>query len=307
MTNVIVAFVNVGQGDCIVGVDRNSGRALLVDCPAGRHEDALAALEAYGVTRLELAVVTHQHLDHLGGVYSTVTSFPTGCVRMNPITHMPADPEEKKKLRAALRAIWGLPRLNIATAGAYAGDAGQVGEIGWRVLAPDHSQLLFAQSVSRPNHASIVVKLSVAAHSILLSSDADLESWATIMARETDISADVYQLPHHGANMEAASAGIGLSQILDVVEASYYLISVGSSNSYGHPASSTLTEIRHRRGQAHTLCTQLNAVCGGGSQGANVSCAGTVSITFFEDKMTVSPSVADHGDAVSALPAAQCI
>jgi hypothetical protein len=74
-----------------------------------------------------------------------------------------------------------------------------------------------------------------------------------------------------------------------------------------HPASSTLKEIRNRRGQVHTLCTQLNAVCAGGAQGANVSCAGTIAITFLDEGMTVSPSVADHGDAVSALPAAQCI
>lgn len=307
MTNVIVAFVNVGQGDCIVGVDRNSGHALLVDCPAGRHEDALATLEAYDATRLELAVVTHQHLDHLGGVYSTVTSFPTDCVRMNAITEIPADPDEKKKLRAAFRAICGLPRLNIATAGAYAGDAGQVGELCWRVLAPDHSQLLFAQSVSRSNHASIVVKLAIGAHNILLSSDADMESWSAIMARGTDVCADVYQLPHHGASMEATSAGLDFGQVLDAVEASYYLISVGSGNNYGHPAKSTLGEIRNRRGQVRTLCTQLNAVCAGTAQGANVSCAGTVTITFLNGTMTVSPSVADHGDAVSALPAAQCI
>ncbi len=305
MTNVIVGFVNVGQGDCIVAVDRNSGHALLVDCPEGRHQDALAALRSYGATSLELAVVTHQHLDHLGGVYSTVTSFPTSCVRMNGGTHVPADPEEKKKLRAALRAMAGLPRLNVATAGATVGDQGRVGEIRWRVLAPDHSQVLFAQSVSRPNHASVVIKLSVANRSILLSSDADAESWAAIISRGANIAADVFQIPHHGASM--VDGPVDLGQLLDAVQASLHLVSVGSSNNYGHPAESTLADIRTRRGRAQTFCTQLNAVCAGKAPGANASCAGTVTLTFVDDAMTVSPGAAEHSAAVSVLPAAQCI
>jgi competence protein ComEC len=307
MTNVVVALVDVGQGDCVLAVDRESGEALLVDCPEGRHRAALAALQDFGARRLNTAVVTHQHLDHLGGVYAVATSCPTSCIRVNPATHVPADRDERRKLRAALRAIAGLPRHNIATIGAYAEEEGAVGQLRWRVVAPDHSQMLDAQATSSPNHASIVMKLHAGACTVLLGSDADAASWTKIIARGSDIAADVFQLPHHGASMTGEGGHISLAQVLDVVCASYHLISVGSRNSYGHPARSTLADIRARRGRAQTLCTQLNAVCAGRAPGADVSCAGTVAVWVTDATMSVSTSVGGHRAAVSALPAAQCV
>jgi len=211
------------------------------------------------------------------------------------------------KLRAALRALRGLPRHNVTLAGAGVGDEGAVGELRWQVLAPDHSQLIGAQADNNPNHASVVMMLSVGTHSVLLGSDADTNSWAAIMARDLDIKADVFQLPHHGASMISDGNHLGLSELLDAVQASYYVISVGSHNGYGHPAISTLGDIRARRGQVQTFCTQLNAVCAGHAPGTNIKCAGTVAITFHDNAITISPSVTEHSAAVRRLPAAQCV
>jgi len=72
VTNVVVVFLDVGQGDCTVAIDNENGYAMLIDCPAGRGSDAIRALRSLGVSRLSLAFVSHSDMDHLGGIYETV-------------------------------------------------------------------------------------------------------------------------------------------------------------------------------------------------------------------------------------------
>jgi competence protein ComEC len=304
LSSVAVSFLDVGQGDCTIAVDLEHGNAIMFDCPESGHEVALMALEASGATSLKLALVSHQHLDHLGGIYLTVTGFPTECVRINPLTVVPKDPDEKKKLLAAMRALSGLPRRGVAFyARATTGDHGTIGGLAWDVLVPDMNQLFAAQAKQQPNHASVILRLSTDEHSVVLSADSDDESWTTLLSQR-DVKADVLQLPHHGAEFGAA---LGMGALIDAVDPSVCVISVGSSNGYGHPAASTLAAIRARRANRTTYCTQLNNVCAGKTCYAGESCAGTIEVTFTDGDMTVRPSVAEHRLAVKALPTPQCV
>lgn len=307
MTDVAIAFVDVGQGDCTIAVDRDEGAALIVDCPAGMHRTALSTLASLGATRVDLAVASHQHLDHLGGLYSTVTAFPTSVLSLNTVTHIPADPDERKKLRAALRAIKGLPRHGIAIDEPRRGKAGFVGDFSWEVLTPDFKQLLHAQAESRPNHASVVMKLSVAGHTILLGTDADAESWKTMSESGLDLTADVFQLPHHGGELSGPKGHMTIDVLLDLVQASLHMISVGSKNTYGHPAASTVMAIRARGDSAQTYCTQLNSICASSFLGKAVPCAGTTILTFDGKQMEATRSVSNHRRSVRQLPNAQCV
>jgi competence protein ComEC len=307
MTDVAIAFVDVGQGDCTIAVDRDEGAALLVDCPAGMHGTALSTLASLGATRVDLAVASHQHLDHLGGLYSTVTAFPTSVFSLNTATNVPADPDERKKLRAALRAIKGLPRQGIAIDEPRRGTTGFVGSLSWEVLAPDLEQLLHAQAQSRPNHASVVMKLSLAGHTVLLGTDADAESWEAMSKSGLDLTADVFQLPHHGGELSGPKGHMTIDVLLDLVQASLHMISIGSENTYGHPAASTVTAIRARGDSAQTYCTQLNSICAAGSLGKAVPCAGTTILTFDGERMEATRSVSDHRRLVRRLPNAQCV
>lgn len=307
MTDAAIAFVDVGQGDCTIAVDRNEGAALLVDCPAGMHETALSTLTSLGATRLDLAVASHQHLDHLGGLYSVVTAFPTSILSLNTVTHIPSDPDERKKLRAALRAIRGLPRQGIAIDEPRRGMTGLIGGISWQVLTPDLDQLLHAQAESRPNHASVVMKLSVAGHTVLLGTDADGESWEAMSESGLDLTADVFQVPHHGGGLFSPEDRMTIDGLLDLVQASLHMISVGSKNTYGHPATSTVQAIRARGGSAQTYCTQLNCICAGQSLREATPCAGTTILTFVGREMTITRSVNIHRASVHKLPNAQCV
>jgi competence protein ComEC len=303
VSEVAVAFVDVGQGDCTIAVDRPSGEALLIDCPPEGHREAIAALKANGAVRLRVVFATHQHLDHLGSVPTVVKDFPTEELRMNPATHVPADPVEAKKLRAALVEIEGLPRIGVRLQHAEAGDSGEVGDLAWEILAPDRAQLFHAQAVSEANHASVVMKLSVSGYRILVGADADAESWEAMLLRGADLSANALRVPHHGGEMTGGS--VSLTSVLDAVGASVNVISVGSRNSYGHPGAGTLGALR--ASASTVFCTQLNSMCAARAVGANTACAGTVTVLIKSASVQITPDAAAHRRAVSALPAAQCI
>lgn len=307
MANATISFVDVGQGHCTVGVDPQSGEALMVDCPSGGRSEALSVLRKHGATGLNVVIASHQHLDHLGGVVGVVTDMPTRELRINPPTHVPADREDARKLRATLRAIHGLPRRGVALGDARQGDEGTVGQLQWQIIAPDRGQLFRAAEISDANHASAVVSLSVGDYKFLLGGDADAQSWWALLERGEEVAADVFQVPHHGAEMLAGPGRVSMGELIQRVGAELYVISVGSRNGYGHPASSTLATIGNMRNGSALLCTQLNEFCAGCAVAGGTSCAEDITIRVDPDGLKVSPDPTAHRRAVSGLPQPQCV
>ena len=70
---VQVTFLDVGQGDAVL-IQSPEGQTALVD--AGPGADITSALEALGVTQLDLVVATHPHADHIGGMLQVIRSVP---------------------------------------------------------------------------------------------------------------------------------------------------------------------------------------------------------------------------------------
>lgn len=243
MTRGTVIFVNVDQGDCTIAIDADGGGAVLVDCPAGKEERALAVLETEGADLLRLVVATHSDLDHLGGVFTVASAFPTREVRVNGAPVVCADPDERKRLRAALRAIAGLKHRHVAVGDVKAPDRGVVGALAWCVLAPDQAQLLHAQGIGSPNHASVVIRLEVGNSRFLLAGDADGLSWRGLLDSQADLHADVLLIPHHGGQMQASDTDAAIGEVLRAVGARLAVLSFGRQNHYGHPHESTLAAI----------------------------------------------------------------
>lgn len=68
---------------------------------------------------------------------------------------------------------------------------------------------------------------------MLLTGDVEPEAQRDLLARGTDVRADVLKLPHHGSNAQEPA-------FLDAVGASVTLTSVGADNIYGHPSANVL-------------------------------------------------------------------
>jgi beta-lactamase superfamily II metal-dependent hydrolase len=260
MTDVTVVFLEVGQGDCTLAVDHTTHEAIMIDCPRGKAHRALDELVSQRAERLELVVATHSDLDHLGGIYPIVDKFPTATIRLNEATVVPADPDERKQLKAALRAISGMRHRHVNIDDARRGDLGAVGDIRWRVFAPTKAQLLHAQGIGSPNHASVVLRLEVGDHRFLIPGDADAASWRKTIDAGDDISALVFLFPHHGAELLASPHEAGADEVLDAVSPKVVVLSFGATNGNGHPHPTTLNLFAER--DQTFLATQLTTPAG---------------------------------------------
>jgi competence protein ComEC len=325
--DAVVALLNIGQGDCTVAIDREARAGIIVDCPGGRHSLALGALSALGASSVALAVISHSHWDHSGGMLKVVTNIPSREVRFNFDKIIVADARAKIKLLSMLRSFVGLRDRGVKLHHAYAGDCGQVGVISWRALAPTHDQILQALLDQDPNHASVILMLTVGRLRVLVPGDADGRSWRGVLERGEDVRADIIKVPHHGGSLPAGADRASLSEVLDAVDASYSIISVGSSNSYGHPDPGTLRELQRRRDHTRVMCTQVNATClGVGTLPRNEAselpqatliesaprpgeypCAGTIVVEVQNAGWTVMPDIPKHRRVIDALDNPMCL
>jgi beta-lactamase superfamily II metal-dependent hydrolase len=324
--NVTLMFLDVGQGNCTLAIDHAAAMAVLIDCPSGRGRHVADLIRGSGASSIGLACVSHSHWDHLGGMYEAIRACRTYELRYNLDSVVPSGVTEARKLKGARISFAGLEDEGVKLSPAYGGDAGQVGDIGWTFISPTHRELTAAQGYGDPNYSSVVVRLEVGSIRALVTGDADGRTWRRIFDRGEDVSADIFQLPHHGAELAPGPDRAGIEEILDAVGASHHIISVGTTNSYGHPAYDTLRALGLRGDRARVMCTEVNGTClggaalpkpealqlpesslgGSGMKDRSCQCAGSVVIKVDDAGWEVSPDPATHGQVIDALGNPMC-
>lgn len=218
----LIVACSVGQGDAIA-LDAGGGAAVVID--AGPDPVAVdRCLRQLGVRRVPLLVLTHFHLDHVGGIAGVAHQRPVDRALVSPL----AEPASGRRLvTAALGA--GVPLTLLAP-----GTVVNVGPIRLDVLGPPHA---YSGTRSDPNNSSVVLRATVAGERILLPGDAEIEAQDDLLATGTDLRADLLKVPHHGSAYSDP-------RFLRAVQARLALISVGRDNDYGHPSPTLLTTLR---------------------------------------------------------------
>jgi competence protein ComEC len=211
-----ITFLAVGQGDCAV-VQLPGGRNLLVDAGGDLRwpprvdpgvRDVLPALAELGISRLDLAVLTHPHPDHAGGLLSVIDRVPVGELWMT----QEEDPiATAVRRRAALRGVPVRPPHPLLLGGV-------------RIEVLSHFQA--GRSI---NDNSIVLRLVHGSVAALLAGDVEALAESDLAQGPAELRAQLLKAPHHGSRTSSTDA------FLRRVAPQFAVFSVGAGNSFGFP------------------------------------------------------------------------
>ncbi|GAB3598949.1 ComEC/Rec2 family competence protein [Microbacterium tumbae] len=210
-----VAACDVGQGDALVV--RSAGRIALID--TGPEPAPLErCLTSLGVDHLDLVVLTHFDLDHVGGAAAIEG-------RTSTLLHGPVAEPEDERLLASLR------ESGAELVEAAAGQHGALGEAQWRVLWPRADQASFPSG----NDASVVIELAGGdvPRSLFLGDLSAVPQQLLAASGTLHAPYAVVKVAHHGS----ADQDAGLYALL---RPSAAIFSAGEGNDYGHPRRETL-------------------------------------------------------------------
>ncbi len=216
--------LDVGQGSATLL--RTPQGDILVDAgtEAGQR-DLCLRLDALGVEKLSLLILTHPDEDHIGGADGILEQFETERVWVNGRV---AENDSYRRFSDTLM------ELNVPVETVEASGGAVFGELYITVLSP-----LSDSGADPENDESLVLLLQCASFSALMMGDASdkvemklLESYGS-----AHLAADVLLVGHHGSNDSTCS------EFLETVQPEYAVISCGAGNSYGHPDGRTLARL----------------------------------------------------------------
>jgi len=215
---------DVGQGDGLV--IRSVGQIAVVD--VGREDPAIDdCLSNLGIQTIDLLVLTHFDMDHVGGVIGAITGRE---VKEAMLTSFHDDRPGADFAESVLEAR-GIPITR-----AEKGMTGKLGDFNYQVLSPHRD----APEAEDSNDGSITMLWQDS--EIALFTLADLgekgqlrlgQEWASLLNSGFGGRQVIVKVAHHGSADQ-------LPEFYEAISPKLALISVGVHNSYGHPTSRTL-------------------------------------------------------------------
>jgi competence protein ComEC len=281
---LVVAFIDIGQGDATVVQLPDGTDGVVIDCGKTGTHRVYSYLDESGIQRLRLVLLSHSDDDHVGGIMGVLENFRgvVDEISFNPDRLMGEAGDRRYRLFLRQLAQFIRSRNCRQTYPAYP-HQWTFNSVTIHILHPAGPDRLEALARNLRNDVSVLVLAEYEGERLLLAADIQGVGWQWVASRESDLTARVFKLPHHGAWY---TAGLGVDQVLQMVQPELIVISVGASNPYRHPAQQTiqaLVDYLARRKDARVLCTQLDA-----SSHPGITAAGTIRVEISPSGMSVS-------------------
>lgn len=215
-----VIFLDVGQGDGIF-IRTPAGVTMLIDgggTPGTDYAIGKSVIRPFlftkGLEKIDLMLMTHNHLDHSEGLLELLSLFKVGCFMMPPAE---GNNGIETEIIGTCRAN-GVPVKELT-----AGEKVELGkDIYIEVLHPENGEKDIG------NNRSLVLRISYLSTSWLLTGDAENKAIAEILASGEKLGANILKLPHHG------SISSYNPQFYEAVSPNTVIISAGE-NSFNQP------------------------------------------------------------------------
>ena len=224
--NLKIVFLDVGQGDATLIITPH-GRQILIDAGASSSSigGSLARYMNASDRSLDMVIMTHPDLDHVGGVLSLIDDY-----RIDRLMHSGLLAGSSVYEAIALRSV----KKNIPIFTAHVGqriilDAG--------VYLDIYSPYAGFESAQANDH-SIVMKLIYGNNSVLITGDASKYiEHDMVQSFAGSLQSDILKIGHHGSQTSSSD------EFIETVAPEYGVISAGCNNRYGHPHADVLARL----------------------------------------------------------------
>ena len=222
--NFTLVNCDVGQGDALVIKSR--GEIAVVD--VGRDDAPIDnCLKDLGILKIDLLVLTHYDLDHVGGLSGALNQRN---VKLAMLTSF-HDSRPKADFCDRLLAAKGVSIVR-----AQVGLNGKLGDFDWQVLSPHKD----APEAEDSNDGSVTMLWQDSRMALFTMADLGEKGQLRLGAEQSALLAAgfggrqvVVKVAHHGSADQS-------SEFYEAIQPQIALISVGKNNGYGHPTNKTL-------------------------------------------------------------------
>ncbi|WP_224244119.1 ComEC/Rec2 family competence protein [Hyalangium gracile] len=232
-----VYFFDVGQGDAALVVSP-TGKTVLIDGgPPEAGEHLAARLRQLVQAPLDLVILTHPHLDHLGSMKDAIGA--VGARRyMDPgFDHPSAAYRDLLEYVGQEVGQVMTPEPNPQTPESFLTIGLGEGAL-LTVYWPRYPREPFLKSTrSDVNSNSIVMRLTYGRTAFFFTGDAEPDTEEALLRKQVDYTSTVLKVAHHGGKHSSTEA------FLAAVKPKAAVISCAARNDYGHPTPEALSRL----------------------------------------------------------------
>ena len=219
-----VYFFDVGQGDCIL--IKKGFTTILIDGGIETDTDHLKeVLHKQGITSIDYLVVSHSHLDHIGGLLDI-----KDMTRGSLLLYKPPN-----ELESEFDSLSYKDKISIDQLSSY--------NLKWCEF-----DFVHYTSLNELNNASLVAYITLYDSTLLLTGDIESDVEGMILDQLSEV--DVLKVPHHGSKTSSTEV------FVNTVSPEVAVICVGKNN-YGHPHQ----EVVNRYEQMNTSVYKTQNSC----------------------------------------------